>query len=138
MTSNSAEWSTPQELFDRLDAIYHFTLDPCATKENAKCARYFTKREDGLSKSWAGEIVFCNPPYGREISKWIQKAYDESLNGATVVCLIPARTDTAYWHDIIFPYADKIEYLRGRLYFSNVGPAPFPSAIVIFKDADRG
>jgi phage N-6-adenine-methyltransferase len=132
MTSKSNEWSTPRELFDRLNAEYHFTLDPCATAENAKCAKFYTKKQDGLIQDWGSEIVFMNPPYGREIGRWIHKAYCQSLKGAIIVCLIPARTDTAYWHDIIFPYADKIEYLKGRLRFSNAGPAPFPSAIVIF------
>ena len=131
--SNSNEWETPQDLFDELDREFHFTLDPCATDQSAKCQKYFTKKDDGLSKSWAGEVVFMNPPYGREIGKWIKKAHEESDN-ATVVCLIPSRTDTAYWHDYVMKGV--IRFIRGRLYFNRVngetGPAPFPSAIVIF------
>src|SRR5579885_2783195 len=91
--SQTPEWETPQDLFDELNSLYHFTLDPCATPHNAKCPRFFTKEQDGLSQTWDG-VVFLNPPYGREIGKWIQKAYESSLAGVTVVCLVPARTDT--------------------------------------------
>ena len=80
-TSNTAEWATPQAFFDELNKEFDFTLDPCATPQNAKCARYFTKEMDGLSQSWSGEKVFCNPPYGRDISKWCAKAYAETLSG---------------------------------------------------------
>lgn len=129
--SNSNEWETPQELFDNLDDEFHFTLDPCATKENHKCKKYYTKKDDGLSKSWAGEVVFMNPPYGREICKWVQKAHDEATH-ATIVCLIPARTDTSYWHDFIFDKAE-VRFMRGRIKFGNSKQgAPFPSAVVIF------
>tara|TARA_R100000664_G_scaffold10429_2_gene17232 strand:+ start:632 stop:1147 length:516 start_codon:yes stop_codon:yes gene_type:complete len=138
-TSKKDDWETPQALFDKLNNIYKFTLDPCATHENAKCKKYYTKEDNGLSKDWGGEIVFMNPPYGRDIKIWVRKAYQESLNGATVVCLIPARTDTSYWHDYIFPNAKNIEFLRGRLKFEVNGaakdPAPFPSAIIIFGDS---
>tara|TARA_R100001594_G_scaffold64444_2_gene98732 strand:- start:2450 stop:2893 length:444 start_codon:yes stop_codon:yes gene_type:complete len=131
-SSKTNEWSTPQWLFDELNYKYSFTLDPCCTKENAKCGKYYTKEDNGLIKDWSGEIVFMNPPYGDEIPKWVQKAYEESLNGAFVVCLIPARTDTSYWHDYIFPYAE-VEFLRGRLKFGGgENSAPFPSAIAIF------
>ena len=137
-SSKSNEWGTPQDLFDQLDKIYNFTLDPCATHENAKCKKYYTKQDNGLSKDWGGEIVFMNPPYGREIGKWVKKAYEESLKGAVVVCLIPARTDTKYYHDYIFPYAKDIEFVKGRLEFEVNGkakdPAPFPSAIIRFGD----
>ena len=95
-TSNSQEWATPQALFDELNAEFNFTLDPCATHENAKCEKHYTNEEDGLSRSLKGETVFCNPPYGREISKWVKKAYEENLGGGTVVLLLPARTDTRY------------------------------------------
>ncbi len=133
-SSKSNEWTTPQYLFDELNEEFNFTLDPCATDENAKCSKYFTIEDDGLSKDWSNDVVFMNPPYGREIKKWIKKAYEESLNGATVVCLIPARTDTMYWHDFIFDKADDIRFLKGRLKFGNSkNSAPFPSAIVVYK-----
>ena len=132
-SSKSNEWATPQKLFDELNEEFNFTLDPCATDENAKCNKHFTIEDDGLSKDWSKDVVFMNPPYGREIKKWIKKAYEESLNGATVVCLIPARTDTTYWHDFIFDKADDIRFLRGRLKFGNSkNSAPFPSAIVVY------
>lgn len=133
-SSKSNEWATPQKLFDELNEEFNFTLDPCATDENAKCNKHFTIEDDGLSKDWSKDVVFMNPPYGREIKKWIKKAYEESLNGATVVCLIPARTDTTYWHDFIFDKADDIRFLRGRLKFGNSkNSAPFPSAIVLYR-----
>lgn len=133
-SSKSNEWATPQNLFDELNEEFNFTLDPCATDENAKCSKYFTIEDDGLSKDWSNDVVFMNPPYGREIKKWIKKAYEESLNGATVVCLIPARTDTTYWHDFIFGKANDIRFLRGRLKFGNSkNSAPFPSAIVVYR-----
>lgn len=133
--SNSNEWETPQKLFDKYDNVYLFTLDPCCTHENAKCKKHYTIEDNGLAKSWEGERVFMNPPYGRGIGKWIKKAFAESIH-ATIVCLIPARTDTAYWHDYIFGHAE-ITFLRGRLYFKKpngeTGPAPFPSAVVIYR-----
>ena len=137
-SSNSNEWGTPQDLYNKLNNKYKFTLDPCCTKESAKCKKYYTIEDNGLLQDWSNEIVFMNPPYGREISKWVKKAYNESKNNkATVVCLIPARTDTIYWHDYIFPNAYDIEFLRGRIKFEvdcvAKDPAPFPSAIVVFK-----
>lgn len=133
-SSKSNEWATPQNLFDELNDEFNFTLDPCATDENAKCSNYFTIEDDGLSKDWSNDVVFMNPPYGREIKKWINKAYEESLNGATVVCLIPARTDTTYWHDFIFGKTNDIRFLRGRLKFGkSKNSAPFPSAIVVYR-----
>lgn len=133
-SSKSNEWTTPQHLFDELNQEFNFTLDPCATEENAKCSKHFTIEDDGLSKDWSNDVVFMNLPYGREIKKWIKKAYEESLNGATVVCLIPARTDTTYWHDYIFDEADDIRFLKGRLKFGDSkNSAPFPSAIVVYK-----
>tara|TARA_B100001094_G_C18114105_1_gene762929 strand:+ start:736 stop:1164 length:429 start_codon:yes stop_codon:yes gene_type:complete len=133
-SSKSNEWTTPQNFYIKLNDEFNFTLDPCCTKESAKCKKYYTIEDDGLSQDWSNEIVFMNPPYGREISKWVKKAYQESLKGAIVVCLIPARTDTRYWWDFIFPYAE-VRFIKGRLKFTNNGksaPAPFPSAIVIF------
>ena len=133
-SSKTNEWSTPQDFFDELDKEFNFTLDPCATSENAKCNKYFTVEDDGLKQDWSNDVVFMNPPYGREIKYWVQKAFEESLKGATVVCLIPARTDTTYWHNYIFGKADDIRFIKGRLKFSgSKNPAPFPSAIIIYK-----
>lgn len=99
--STSNEWSTPDDLYCELNKRFKFTLDPCCTNENAKCLKHFTSKENGLIQDWSKDIVFMNPPYGREIGKWIRKAYEESRKGATVVCLIAARTDTSYWHGSI-------------------------------------
>ena len=135
-SSASDEWETPQEFFDAQNAAFNFTLDVCATSENAKCKRFFTKADDGLLKSWAGERCWMNPPYGRSIVHWMKKAYQESLNDALVVCLVPARTDTAWWHS----YAIKgtVTFIRGRLKFSGgKNSAPFPSALVVFESKLR-
>lgn len=124
--------------FDELDKEFNFTLDPCATHENAKCKQYFTKEDDGLTQSWQGNTVFMNPPYGRGIKHWIKKAYEESLGDAVVVCLIPARTDTTYWHNYIFGKASDIRFLKGRLKFGNSNnTAPFPSAVVVFGKINK-
>ena len=129
-TSNTDLWSTPQWLFDKLNEQYSFDLDPCATDDNAKCKKYYTKEQNGLEQEWIGN-VFMNPPYGREIGKWIAKAYESSLNGATVVCLLPSRTDTKWFHD--YCVKGKIEFIKGRLKFGDgKNPAPFPSMIVVF------
>ena len=131
-SSATNEWSTPQEFFDQLNEEYRFTLDPCCTRETAKCDHFFTKEDDGLSRSWKGHTVFMNPPYGREIKDWIKKAYRESCKpNTTVVCLIPARTDTRYWHKYCMK-ASEIRLIKGRLKFGGKGPAPFPSAVVVF------
>jgi site-specific DNA-methyltransferase (adenine-specific) len=127
--STTPEWATPQSTFDELNEEFHFTLDPCATKENAKCKKFFTAEDDGLSKSWGGERVFMNPPYGREIGRWVQKA---SQTGG-VVCLLPARTDTRWFHDYIYGKAE-VRFIRGRLKFNDgKNSAPFPSMIVVFS-----
>jgi len=124
-------WETPQALFDELDQEFDFTLDPCCSHETAKCDKHYTPEEDGLAQDWSGERVFMNPPYGREIGKWMRKAYEESLRGAVVVCLIPSRTDTAWWHD--YAMKGEVRFLRGRVRFggSKAG-APFPSAVIVF------
>lgn len=130
LSSKTGEWSTPQDFFDRLDWKYHFTLDAAATPENAKCARFFTAEDDGLSKNWGGQIVFCNPPYGREIGRWVRKGYEEA-KAAVVVMLLPARTDTRWFHD--YCMKGKITFLRGRLKFGGAkDAAPFPSMLVEF------
>ena len=137
-SSKSNEWTTPQDLYDALNEEYGFTLDPCATHESAKCEKYYTLDEDGLNQDWTGNTVFMNPPYGREIKHWIKKAWESSKKGkTTVVCLIPARTDTKYWHDYCMK-AHRIVFIKGRLKFGNQeSGAPFPSAIVIFKTGFR-
>jgi phage N-6-adenine-methyltransferase len=127
----TVEWETPQWLFDELSWIYGgFTLDPCATRENAKCERFFTRSEDGLTQPWDGK-VFCNPPYGREIEKWVQKAFESARDGVLVVCLLPARTDMRWWQN--YARRGHVHFLRGRLKFGQArNAAPFPSAIVTF------
>lgn len=131
MSSRTDLWATPQAFFDVMNREFGFTLDVCATAENAKCSRYYTTSDDGLSQPWTG-VCWMNPPYGREIGRWMKKAYEASRHGATVVCLVPARTDTAWWHD----YAVKGEtrFLKGRLRFGEAkNSAPFPSAIIVFN-----
>lgn len=135
-SSKRCDWETPQKFFDQLNKRFGFTLDAAASDSNHKVDNYFTKEDDALTKSWGG-VVFCNPPYGRDIAKWVKKAHDEAqIGNATVVMLIPARTDTSYWHDYIFGVAE-VEFVRGRLKFELGGKAsesaPFPSAIVIFE-----
>jgi phage N-6-adenine-methyltransferase len=129
-SSKSSEWETPIDLFDRLDRRYRFNLDPCCTPETAKCKNYYTEQDDGLSQDWTGS-VFMNPPYGREIIKWMEKAYRESLKGCTVVCLVPSRTDTRWWHE--YAMKGNVQFIRGRLKFGgHKNSAPFPSAIIVF------
>ena len=137
-SSESEEWETPKELFDYLDELIGgFTLDPASTDDNSLCQKHFTKKEDGLKQSWEGEKVFLNPPYGREVKHWIKKSYEESRkHGTCVVCLLPARTDTQYFHDYCTK-AKQITFIKGRLKFKNKfnevsTPAPFPSMIVTF------
>lgn len=128
-SSKTDLWETPQELFDKYDEIYRFETDVCALPENAKCKRFFTPEMDGLKQEWSG-VCWCNPPYGRQIGKWVEKAVKSF---ATVVMLLPARTDTKWFHDWCLPYG-KIEFLRGRLKFGGCdNSAPFPSMIVIFE-----
>lgn len=126
-------WETPQDFFDKLNEEFNFTLDPCCVPATAKCDRYFTPVEDGLKQDWSNETVYMNPPYGREIGKWMQKAYESCvMGGATVVCLVPSMTDTKWWHD--YSMKGEIRFIRGRLKFGNSkNSAPFPSAVVIFR-----
>ena len=133
-SSKTDQWSTPQVFFDKLNEEFNFTLDPCATIENAKCDRYYTIAEDGLKQNWQGEIVFCNPPYGRDIKHWVEKCFMESKKDKTkVVMLIPARTDTIYFHKYIYGKAKEIRFIKGRLKFGNaVNSAPFPSMVIVF------
>jgi site-specific DNA-methyltransferase (adenine-specific) len=136
MSSKSMEWETPQGFFDKLNGDFLFTLDPCATKETAKCAQYYTKEDDGLTKDWQGEVVFCNPPYGRAVKDWVKKCSQEGKKENTVVVmLIPARTDTKYFHEYIYKQNNvEIEFIKGRLKFGDSkNSAPFPSMLVIFS-----
>lgn len=132
-SSKSDEWETPDDLFRAIDAEFHFTLDACALPSNAKCSNYFTQEDDGLSQKLGG-VVWCNPPYGRQIQLWVEKAYIAAKAGAAdVVMLLPARTDTRWFHDFIYGKAE-IRFIRGRIKFGGcVNNAPFPSMIVIFR-----
>ena len=131
--SKKTDRETPTPLFDKLNQEFGFTLDVCATDENAKCGQYFTPKENGLYKSWAGNVCWMNPPYGRDIKNWVRKAHEEAKNGIVTVGLLPARTDTYWFHDYIYGKFE-IRFLRGRINFSgHKNPAPFPSMIVVFR-----
>ncbi len=134
-TSLSGEWATPNGLYRELDTEFHFELDACASKRTAKCSKFFTPDDDAFTKHWGPGPVFMNPPYGRQIMRWVEKAYQEALWGTTIVCLLPSRTDTRWWHQ--YCMQGEIRFIKGRLYFTdtlgNTGRAPFPSAIVIFR-----
>jgi phage N-6-adenine-methyltransferase len=148
-SSKTDDWATPQWLFDKLNAKYGpFELDVCASAENAKCQEFYDMVDDGLTMGWSGPTYtpqgtvsgihtpacWMNPPYGREIGKWVKKAYEESQKGCLVVCLLPARTDTKWFHD--YCQKGEIEFLRGRLKFGNAkNSAPFSSMIVVFRPA---
>ena len=130
-SSATDEWATPQDLFDELDSEFHFDLDVASTDDNALCEHHYTIEQDGLSMPWDGH-VWCNPPYGRQIGKWMKKAA-ETDRGGVVVCLVPARTDTRWWHESVVGHASEIRFIRGRLKFGKAeGGAPFPSAIIIY------
>ena len=148
-SSISNEWETPKELFIDLNNEFNFTLDPCCTIENKTCNKFYTIEDDGLTKDWSGNNVYVNPPYGRKIGLWVKKCYEESKKGTLCVMCIPARTDTKWFHDYIYNYAE-IRFLKGRLKFINrllpsyredekfkVSSAPFPSMIVIFRPNGR-
>ena len=130
-SSKNDLWATPQSFFDKLNAKYSFTVDVCALPENAKCDKFFSPEQNGLAQQWDG-VCWMNPPYGREIGQWMRKAYESSLDGATVVCLVPARTDTKWFHD--YAMKGEIEFIKGRLKFGDSkNSAPFPSALVVYK-----
>ena len=132
-SSKSTEWETPKDLFDKLNEEFDFILDPCSTIKNKKCDHFFTIEQDGLKQDWSKyKRVFMNPPYGKEITKWVKKAYEESIKGCIVVCLLPARTDTKWFHTYVYGKAE-LRFLDKRLRFSgSKQPAPFPSVIAIF------
>jgi site-specific DNA-methyltransferase (adenine-specific) len=134
-SSATDQWATPQQFFNDWAKLFPFTLDVCADASNAKCPRYFDREADGLRQDWAPETCWMNPPYGREIGRWVRKAYEESQKGATVVCLLPARTDTAWWHDYVIEHA-QVAFIRGRIKFGDAKTgAPFPSAVAVFYPA---
>jgi site-specific DNA-methyltransferase (adenine-specific) len=129
-TTGNYEWGTPQRLFDELHREFNFTLDVCASKELAKCPRYFTQEQNGLIQDWTGETCWMNPPYGQSIGLWLQKAVESCV---TVVCLVPSRTDNWWWHRWVMT-ADEIRFLRGRLRFAGAGDgAKYASALVIYR-----
>ncbi len=134
LSSKTDNWATPQDFFDKLNEEFHFTLDPCANEENHKCDLFYTKEQDGLTKDWGGHVVFCNPPYGKEIADWVRYSYEQSQKpNTTVVMLIPARTDTRYFHDYIYGKAE-IRFIKGRLKFGDATTAaPFPSMVVVYR-----
>ncbi len=152
-SSKKKDYCTPQDLFNKLNEEFNFSLDAAATDKSAKCKKYYTPECDGLKNSWevkSDEAVFCNPPYGRNITgKWVQKAYEEAKNGTTIVLLIPARTDTRWFHDYIYGQAN-IRFLKGRVMFTDEdgnpcrdkngkpAAAPFPSMIVIYNGMEGG
>ena len=131
-TSNTDLWATPQSFFDELNNEFGFELDVFANIENAKCSKFFTKETDGLQQNWDNQCCWMNPPYGREIKSWVKKASD--ARGGVVVCLLPARTDTSWFHDFIYKKHNvEIRFVRGRLKFGDAtNSAPFPSMVVIF------
>ena len=130
-TSNTDMWTTPLDFFNKLNEEFKFETDVCAIESNAKCKKFFTPEMNGLKQEWTG-VCWMNPPYGRGIGEWIKKAYESSLNGATVVCLIPSRTDTKWWHD--YCMKGEVRLVKGRLKFGDSkNSAPFPSAVVIFS-----
>ena len=131
-SSKKMDWGTPQPLFDSLNAEFRFTLDPCASDENHKCEKYFTESQNGLSQDWGKERVFCNPPYGRSIGNWVKKCAEHD---DLAVMLIPARTDTNWFHEYIYNNPRvQIRFLPGRVKFQGAqNSAPFPSMVVIFN-----
>ena len=135
-SSDDMTWETPHNIFNKLDNEFNFTLDVCALAETAKCKKYYTPDTDGLKQEWNG-TCWMNPPYGRQIGEWLKKAYEESLKGNTIVCLIPSRTDTKYWHDYCMK-ASEIRFVKGRLKFGNAtNSAPFPSAVIVFNKGNN-
>ena len=130
-SSKTDLWATPQTFFDKLNSEFGFDTDVCALASNAKCAKFFTPEVNGLTQAWEG-VCWVNPPYGRGIGMWLKKAYESSQKGATVVCLVPSRTDTQWWHN--YCMKGEVRFIKGRLKFGgHNNAAPFPSAVVIFR-----
>ena len=137
-SSATENWATPTDLFDELNKEFTFTLDAAAAEWNHKVANYFTKDQDALTQEWNG-TVWLNPPYGRTIGLWVEKAYKAAGGGATVVMLLPARTDTRWFHD--YAIKGELRFIKGRIKFvdeagNNNNPAPFPSMLVIFRGSN--
>lgn len=138
-SSRTDDWPTPQTFYDALNAEFRFTLDPCATRENAKCETYFIKEQDGLRQDWGRHRVFCNPPYGRAMREWARKCYEASQTGALVVLLAHSRTDTRWFQDWVYHKASEIRFVRGRLRFgSGAQCAPFPSLVAVYRPGIGG
>lgn len=137
-SSNTDLWGTPQAFFDRYNTTHYFDLDVCANQDNAKCEKFYTVVEDGLKQEWVGN-VWMNPPYGREIGKWVEKAYNSVFINKTankVVCLLPSRTDTKWFHN--YCVKGDVEFIKGRLKFGGAkNGAPFPSMVVIFEETNN-
>lgn len=139
--SDRMDWETPTDLFAKLGNEFHFTLDAASSETNHKCQKYYTLEDSAFDHEWQGETVFCNPPYGRAIADWVRKCSKEaSREDTTVVMLIPARTDTRWFHDYILDRTE-IQFLKGRLKFETDGipggPTPFPSMIVVMRGGER-
>jgi phage N-6-adenine-methyltransferase len=134
-SSDKSCWETPQAFFDRLNDEFHFDCDVAASAENAKCERFYTEADNALEQPWRG-VCWCNPPYGRKVGDWVAKAAQSAREGATVVMLLPARTDTRWFHRYIYHRAE-IRFVAGRLHFGgSKSGAPFPSMVVIFQSHD--
>lgn len=133
LTSQTCLWATPEKLFKDLNAEFNFSLDVCANDKNHKCERYYTPNDDGLLQPW-DKVNWCNPPYGNRINDWLEKARREKLNGCTTVVLIPARTDTRWFHNHVLGVADEIRFIKGRLKFGgSKSNAPFPSMLIVYR-----
>ena len=133
-TSNDDKWATPQAFFDVVDSEFGFSLDVCALEDSAKCELYFDPEDDALSQDWGFHRCWMNPPYGKPIASFMAKAVEAARKGALVVALVPMRTDTAWWHDYVMPWADEVRAVKGRLKFGDASnSAPFPSALVVYR-----
>ena len=135
LSSKKMDWATPQDFFDKLNEEFHFTLDPCADEYNHKCEKFYTEEQDGLKQDWSGEIVFCNPPYGRKVGKWVEKCFREVYQGncRCAVLLLFANTDTKWFHDWVYHRAE-VRFIKGRLKFGGGRVnSPKPSMVVIFR-----
>lgn len=128
------DWETPDDLFDALNSTFGFELDVCADVFNNKISTYYSAEDDGLKQEWGPRVCWMNPPYGRQIGEWMKKAVKETMErNAQVVALVPSRTDTAWWHDYVMPFAGEVWFIRGRLRFKGADhAAPFPSAIIVY------
>ena len=134
-SSKTDNWATPQDFYNELNKRFNFELDPCADVENHKCPIYYIKEQDGLQQDWSKYRTYVNPPYGREIGKWVEKAYKTNKeHGNLIVMLLPARTDTQWFHNFVYGKAE-LEFIKGRLKFGNSkNSAPFPSMLVIYRE----